>query len=109
MLVKNLDKVEEKSVTHNPELKKREMLVNGEVPHLAMFSQVCFKSGQKVSNHKHKDMHEIFFVESGSGVLRSKKNAVALFPGKCVAVKPEEDHEIEALGDLVLIYFGIIE
>ena len=55
---------------HNPDIQKKVMLNPGAVPHLTNFSQAIFKPGQKVVPHLHETMYEIFFVESGEGIIR---------------------------------------
>ncbi len=54
-------------------------------------------------------MSEVFFVESGSGVIRIDDQEYPLQPGTCIAVEPGEVHEItnNSSIDLVLTYFGL--
>jgi mannose-6-phosphate isomerase-like protein (cupin superfamily) len=54
-------------------------------------------------------MCEVFFVESGSGIIRIDGQEYPLQPGTCIAVEPGEVHEIVNSGttDLVLTYFGL--
>ena len=96
-------------VSHNPEIKKKAMLRPGDLPHVTNFSQVRFAPGQVASAHAHRDMYEVFFVESGMGLIRVDGVEHPLEPGVCVAVEPGEVHEIVNAGsvDLVLIYFGV--
>lgn len=54
-------------------------------------------------------MYEVFFVESGTGVIKVDGREQPLKRGVCVTVEPGEAHEIVNGGadDLLLIYFGI--
>ena len=109
MKITNLNRLSEQTVSHNPEIKKKVMLDFGDLPHLTNFSQATFSPGQVASNHCHQDMSEVFFVESGEGVISIDKKEFSLTPGTCIAVEVGEYHEITNTGksDLVLTYFGI--
>lgn len=109
MKVTSLSGVPEDSVSHNPAIKKRVMLRSGEVPHLTNFSQASFAPGQVANGHQHLDMAEVFFVESGQGIITINGSPQLLEPGTCILVEPGEHHEVVNTGsaDLVLTYFGI--
>jgi len=104
-----LSSLPEEAVSHNPAIKKRVMLRYGDVPHVTNFSQARFAPGQVAAAHAHADMHEVFFVESGSGQIQVDGVEYPLAPGACVAVERGEVHEIRSTGaeGLVLTYFGI--
>ena len=105
----SLASLPERRVSHNPEIKKKVMLETGDLPHVTNFSQATFGPGQAAGLHAHADMHEVFFVESGAGVIRVDGKAHPLEPGTCVAVAPGEKHELINTGatELVLTYFGV--
>ena len=104
-----LDSITPQGVSHNPEIQKRVMLRAGELPHLTTFAQACFKPGQIADRHKHDDMVEVFFVQSGTGEIVVETAVHPLTPGVCVAVEVGEHHEIRNTGDtdLVITYFGL--
>ena len=109
MKITNLNRLQEQTVSHNPEIKKKTMLISGDIAHLTNFSQAVFSSGQIASKHCHQDMDEVFFVESGTGIICVDDKDFSLTPGTCIAVRAGEYHEITNTGkiDLVLTYFGI--
>jgi mannose-6-phosphate isomerase-like protein (cupin superfamily) len=109
MKIISLAGLPEGQVSHNPEIKKKVMLKPGDLPHVTNFSQARFAPGQVASAHAHRDMYEVFFVESGTGLIRVDGVEHPLGPGVCVAVEPGEVHEIANAGsvDLVLTYFGV--
>lgn len=109
MKLTNLDRLPSQQVSHNPEIKKKVMLSFGDLPHLTNFSQAVFAPEQIASNHCHQDMNEVFFVQSGSGIIRINDRDFNLVPGTCIAVEAGEYHEIINRGktDLILTYFGI--
>jgi hypothetical protein len=51
MKLTGLAKVPQKSVSHNPDIKKWVMLCQGDLPYRANFSQVRFAPGQVASKH----------------------------------------------------------
>lgn len=105
----SLAELPEEGVSHNPEIKKRVLLRRGDVPHLTNFSRSRLAPGQTARAHAHADMHEVFYVESGAGVMKVDGEELRLEAGVCVAVSPGERHEIANTGggDLVLCYFGV--
>ena len=105
----SLDALPREGVSHDPEIIKQVLLRRGDVPHLTAFSRATLKPGQSASAHEHRDMFEVFFVESGSGVIKIAETAHELAAGVCVLIEPGERHEITntGAGDLVLNYFGI--
>jgi len=109
MKITSLNQLSQVSVSHNPEIKKKVMLGNNDLPRLTNFSQSCFSPGQVAAAHFHHDMCEVFFVEAGSGVIQINKKGYQLSPGTCVAVEPGEVHEVINNGDtdLILTYFGL--
>jgi quercetin dioxygenase-like cupin family protein len=109
MKITSLNDLPQESVSHNQAIKKQVMLKLGDLPHLTNFSQARFAPGQVAGSHSHQDMCEVFFVEAGEGTIEINNQKYALKPGSCVAVEPNEIHEIVNSGsvDLVLTYFGL--
>jgi mannose-6-phosphate isomerase-like protein (cupin superfamily) len=105
----HLNELPEQTVSHNREIKKKAMLKLGDLPHLTNFSQARFAPGQIAFAHSHTDMCEVFFVESGLGIIRINGTDYILESGVCIAVEPEEEHEIVNTGkhELIITYFGI--
>lgn len=109
MKITNLHEIPEKSVSHNPDIKKKVMLQLGDLPNLTNFSQARFAPGQIARAHAHGDMCEVFFVESGSGTIQIDGTTYDMRAGACIAVEVGEVHEIANTGsaELVLTYFGL--
>ncbi len=97
------------AVSHNPAIKKQVMLRAGDLPHLTNFAQSRFTPGQVATAHAHQDMSEVFFVTAGSGRICVDGENHRLAVGSCIAIAPNEVHEITNDGDedLILLYFGI--
>lgn len=104
-----LAELPQEAVSHNPAICKQVMLHRGEVPHLTQFAQARFAPGQVAPSHAHTDMAEVFFVESGQGVITINGREHSLQPGVCVVVEAGELHEVANRGseELVLTYLGL--
>jgi quercetin dioxygenase-like cupin family protein len=105
----SLADVPAEGVSHNPEITKQVMLRRGDVPHLTNFSRSRLAPGQTAHAHAHAGMHEVFYVESGMGVMKVDGEELRLERGVCVSIAPGERHEIANTSDadLVLCYFGV--
>ena len=111
MKIVSLNQLPEEAVSHNPLIRKKVFLRQGEVPHLTGFSRAVFPPGTEACSHRHPDVYETFLVQSGRGVYRGEGGEVSLAPGDCLTVMPGEAHELANDGDedLVLVYFGIAD
>ncbi|MEM9265039.1 MAG: cupin domain-containing protein [Cyanobacteria bacterium P01_F01_bin.13] len=105
-----LSDLEAQGVSHNTAILKKVMLQPGEIPHLTNFSQATFAPGQVADAHAHSDMHEVFFVSTGTGTMTVNGIDQMLAPGVCILVEPGDVHEVKNTGEapLVLTYFGIV-
>ena len=109
MKIVRLAELLEVGVSHNPQILKKVMIQQGQVPNLTNFSQFRAQPGQISPGHSHQDMVEVFLVESGHGQIEIDGQRFKLSPGVCVQVDINEQHEISNTGDqeLVVTYFGI--
>ena len=64
-LVSKAENVEQ-PVSHDPGITKRVMLKSGEVPGVLQWATSSLLPGMKVSEHKHDDAREFFYILSGS-------------------------------------------
>ena len=105
----SLSELPREGVSHDPQITKQVMLRRGDVPHLAAFSRATLLPGQTAHAHEHRDMFEVFLVESGAGLMTIDGVEHRLERGRCIVVEPAERHEITNDGpsELVLIYFGV--
>jgi quercetin dioxygenase-like cupin family protein len=110
MKIISLYDLPEEPVSHNPEVKKKVILKEGDLPIcLTKFAQARFTAGQKAGAHSHAEMYEVLLVEEGAGLLRTSFREELLAPGICVVVEPDEIHDLTNTGevDLVITYFGV--
>ncbi len=105
----SLKDIEEVGVSHNPKIKKKVLIANGQIPHLTQFSRAKLTLGQIADAHIHPDMYEIFNVESGEGVIIINNKRYELTVGVCVVVEPGEKHGVTNTGkeDLLMTMVGI--
>lgn len=96
-------------ISNNPEIKKQTFIGNDLVPKLMMFGKAVFKPGQKVGEHKHATMFEVFYILSGKAlfVINGKENIIEA--GECVVIEPGEFHfQSNSFDrDVEWVYFGI--
>ena len=104
-----LHELPREGVSHDPDITKQVMLRRGDAPHLTTFARATLSPGQIAHEHAHRDMHEVFFVEAGSGLMRIENVEHALQHGVCITIAPGERHEItnNSSSELVLLYFGV--
>ena len=109
MKVSSIDSTPQLEVSHNPKLKKHELLSRGDIEQVTIFSRAIFPPGEIAGAHSHADMTEVFYVESGQGVISVNGKLITLKAGTCVVVEPKENHELKNIGstDMVVLYFGI--
>lgn len=109
MKIASLNDIAVEGVSHDPSIKKQVMLRYGELPALTTFAQAVFEPGQATTAHAHADMYEVFFVVSGSGVIRVNDKQFALQVGSCVVAEPGEQHQLinTGLQQLLVLYFGV--
>jgi mannose-6-phosphate isomerase-like protein (cupin superfamily) len=107
--ISSLDSTPELEVSHNPKIKKHELLSRGEIDQVTIFSRAIFPPGETASSHSHADMTEVFYLESGQGVISVNEKLITLKAGTCVVVEPKENHALKNIGstDMVVLYFGI--
>ena len=104
-----INELPDKGVSHNPRIRKREILANGELGPITNYARAVFPPGEIAGSHLHNDMAEVFTVESGCGEIRIDDVAYVFAAGMVVVVEPGEVHEIVNTGttELVVTYFGV--
>ena len=109
MKIVRLKDIPSTGVSHNSAIQKRVMLCAGELGPVTQFAQSVCPPGAVAKAHVHRDMGEVFFVESGTGEIEINGASQALEPGTCAVVGCNEFHEVRNTGDtdLVITYFGV--
>ncbi len=109
MKILSLEQLPLRGVSHNPAIRKQVMLDNGALPHLLNFARAVFPPGEVADAHRHRDMHEVFFIDSGDGEILIDEQVHAITAGTCIVVEAGELHELRNTGsrDMVVIYFAV--
>lgn len=109
MKVRSIESTPEREVSHNPKIRKHQLISKGEAKNINMFSRAIFPPGETADAHSHSDMTEVFYVASGQGGIVVNGTSVPLPAGTCVVVEPLEIHELKNTGsaEMVVLYFGI--
>ncbi len=109
MKIVSLEDLPEEGVSHDPQLLKKIMIREGQLPHLKSFARLRMTPGQIAHAHSHERHFEIFFVESGEGTILVDKRELQISQGMCVIFEPSEVHEVTNTGsvELILVYFGL--
>jgi quercetin dioxygenase-like cupin family protein len=93
----------EQSVSHDPDIKKRVFLKDGDVPGILQWATTTIGPGMTVSDHKHDDAREIFQVVEGSLEATVNGNQYALHEGDLLVVDPGEQHSFGNGGSQICI------
>ena len=109
MKIVQLDDLRPEGLAHDPDIIKRVLLREDELPASVRLSHAVFKPGQKASAHTHDDLIEVFYLLSGSAEVIVNGVAHALKQGGCLRVDAGETHELINAGvnDMAVIYFGL--
>ncbi len=84
------------------------MINKGEISDITQFSRAVFPPGEIAHAHKHPDMTEIFYIESGHGEIIINGIHHPIEPGTCIVIEPGEAHELRCSEntEMSVIYFG---
>ena len=104
-----INELPDKAVSHNPCIRKREIIESGQLGAIVNYARAVFPPGERAGSHLHNDMAEVFTVESGCGEIRVNDVAYVLAAGTVVVVETGDVHEIVNTGrdDLIVSYFGV--
>ena len=110
MKITSIDSSPEIAVSHNPLVRKRLLIANGEIDRLTNFSRAVFPPGEVAPSHCHADMSEVFYIESGDGAIEVDGKVIGLPQGSCITISPGEFHELRNSGDreMVVLYFAVL-
>ncbi|GMR04659.1 MAG: hypothetical protein BMS9Abin23_0561 [Thermodesulfobacteriota bacterium] len=94
-----------KSVSHDPQLKKR-LLVEKSISCISNLSHIKLVPGQTAVPHCHEGAYEVFYCISGRVVFGFGEEEAAIGAGDVLVAGPDEEHSIKrVVGDSELLYF----
>ncbi len=86
----SLAELPEEGVSHDPQLLKKVMICESQLPHLKSFARLRMTPGQIAHAHSHDQLYEIFFVEAGEGAINVDGTEHHISQGTCVVFEPSE-------------------
>lgn len=109
MKIVELDDIRPEGLSHDPDIIKRVLLSEDDLPASVRLSHAVFKPGQKASAHAHEGLCEVFYLLAGSGDIIVDGVTHSLKQGSCFRVDAGETHELRNSGenDMSLLYFGL--
>lgn len=96
-------------VNNAPEIKKQTFIGNEMIPKLMMFGKAIFKPGQKVGEHTHATMFEVYYILSGKASFTVNQEENIVEKDSCIVIEPGELHyqSNPFQEDVEWIYFGV--
>lgn len=109
MKVSSLATTATTQVSHNGNISRKRLIEFGEIAHLTNFSQATFPPGEIAWAHQHKDMVEVFFIQSGTATMIVNDEEIILEAGSCIRIDINETHQLEnrTAEPLTVLYFGV--
>jgi len=109
MKVVNLEMVAVQAVAHDPEILKRVLLYESELPCSVRLWQATLTPGQQVSAHHHEHICEVFYLLSGEGEFIIDGETVEVGEGSTIRIDAGEVHAVvnSSDKDMSLLYFGL--
>lgn len=107
VVIKDLDKLVSITTSHGVGSKKV-LLGNDETDTpITQFAVTTIYAGEKAAAHTHIDMAEIFYFQTGKGVLSLDGKEYPVFPGRFVFIPNDVSHELVALSDMQFVTMGL--
>lgn len=105
----SLSQIFEEGVSHDKTIKKKVIAKKGDIPHIPQIAQAILKPGNRVKQHSHSDLYEVFYIESGEVQVKVNNQENTLKAGDIITIEPNDIHEFENKSevDVKMFYFGI--
>ena len=94
-----IDSLPDEPGVHNPEISKKTICREDDLPNIINFGLVTYKPGQIVDAHSHENFYEVFYFNSGKGVIRVNGMEYSIQPDVCILLEPNDIHEMINSGD----------
>ena len=109
MKLVHLSEITEVGINNAHDVKKKTMLERGYIPKLMMFGQATFKVSQKVEEHSHETMYEVYFIQQGKAVFVINGKEYEVNENDCITIEPKELHfqKNPYTEPVTWLYFGI--
>lgn len=95
------------TLAHN-QIKRKQLIKVGDLrSNIQTVNYAWLEAGESFEPHKHDDCEEIFFIIEGGGVFKINDNEFIVGPNDCIIVEKGENHSLENLFKLKLIFLSI--
>jgi quercetin dioxygenase-like cupin family protein len=94
MILKSALSIDEEAVSHNPNVRKKVYLRNGDSENITQISRTRFPPGESCGQHSHMDMWEFFLIEEGELNFRIDGQTHQLKAGDSLLIAPGEVHAV---------------
>lgn len=95
------------TLAHN-QFKRKQLIKPGDLKSkIQTVNYAWIEVGESFEPHKHDDCEEIFFIIEGGGVFKINDNEFIVGPNDCIIVEKGENHSLENLFKLKLIFLSI--
>lgn len=108
MKISNLSSISTSPTSHNQSILKKVIAKNGDIPHITQIAQATLKPGDKVEAHAHKDLYEVFYIETGECEVIVNDKSQHLLTGDVITIEPGDEHEFvnNSGNSMTMFYFG---
>jgi len=72
-------------------------------------SKTVLHVGQETGGHSHKGLEEVYFFESGNGMMTLGKDAIIVTAGDIVLIKEGEFHKVYNEGNQDLVFVCVFQ
>lgn len=79
---------------HNKNITKKTWVTKGVIPNVIQVSHSVVPPGEQCGLHAHDDMHELFLVEQGRGMMMVDGFATEISRGDSMVINPRESHAL---------------
>jgi len=101
------NKFEKKLITHNQNYFKEVILKDCVIPGLLQFAKAKFNLGDKIEEHFHESMNEVFYIISGRFKIFCDDAEKIAEVGDSIVIPPRHKHSFCFIEKTELVYFNI--
>ena len=95
MILKRAEDLADEPVSHNPFVRKRVWLRNGDSENITQIARSIFPPGESCEAHSHSDMWEFFLVDCGEVTFLINGKEMVLKAGDAVLIEPRDVHMVK--------------
>lgn len=104
------NEIQQEAVSHDPDIAKKVILRNGDIPNITQISKTVLNPGQATSQHTHRDMTEIYTFRSGTAEFHVDGKISCIEGPATVVIEAGEVHSVVNISKspLSFYYIGVL-